>query len=42
MTQPLVVITGASSGIGAACATLFAERGHPCSSWLAASSALKR
>ncbi|WP_421210497.1 SDR family oxidoreductase [Aeromonas enteropelogenes] len=29
MTQPLVVITGASSGIGAACATLFAERGHP-------------
>lgn len=29
MPQPLVVITGASSGIGAACATFFAKRGHP-------------
>ncbi|MEN9583211.1 MAG: hypothetical protein RLZZ616_217, partial [Pseudomonadota bacterium] len=29
MTLPLVVITGASSGIGAACAAFFAKRGHP-------------
>ncbi|ENY73769.1 SDR family oxidoreductase [Aeromonas diversa] len=29
MTQPLIVITGASSGFGAACARLFAERGYP-------------
>lgn len=29
MTLPLIVITGASSGIGAACATFFAKRGHP-------------
>lgn len=29
MTKPLVVITGASSGIGAATAKAFAEAGHP-------------
>lgn len=28
-TKPLVVITGASSGIGEACARLFSEAGHP-------------
>lgn len=29
MTKPLIVITGASSGIGAATAKLFAQAGHP-------------
>ncbi|WP_369382846.1 SDR family oxidoreductase [Streptomyces sp. cg36] len=29
MTKPLIVITGASSGIGAATARLFSDRGHP-------------
>jgi len=29
MSQPLVVITGASSGFGEACARLFAARGYP-------------
>ncbi|UTH73201.1 SDR family oxidoreductase [Chromobacterium sp. IIBBL 290-4] len=29
MTQPLIVITGASSGIGAAAAKLFSQAGHP-------------
>ncbi|MDF1796813.1 MAG: SDR family oxidoreductase [Coxiellaceae bacterium] len=29
MTKHLVVITGATSGIGMACATLFSEAGHP-------------
>lgn len=28
-TKPLVVITGASSGIGEACARSFADAGHP-------------
>lgn len=28
-SKPLVVITGASSGIGEACARLFSEAGHP-------------
>jgi NADP-dependent 3-hydroxy acid dehydrogenase YdfG len=28
-TKPLVVITGASSGIGEACAVSFSEAGHP-------------
>ena len=27
--KPLVVITGASSGIGESCAKLFSEKGHP-------------
>lgn len=29
MSKPLIIITGASSGIGEACAKLFSEQGHP-------------